>query len=155
MSEYFLRYFFFSALSEKKNHHYNTPGIRLFAHIRASPTNSLNFWSCKGRGVNVRKTWGCCRQTFIKLCMVTKKKTRKKKITLGKKKLPLFTKRSEWVRKKKYSREKKITAAQQKEWVSGSTIFSWEKKIRDLWLHRTHPVEIEPCYSLHQMTCWV
>ena len=59
--------------------------------------------------------------------MVTKKYGGKKKYT-RKKKIPLNTKRSEWVRKKKIQPEKKNTADQQKEWVSGSTIFSREKK---------------------------
>ena len=61
-----------------------------------------------------------------------KKICRKKKYT-REKKIPLITKRSEWVRKKNTA-GKKNTADQQKEWVSGSTIFSREKKIRDLWL---------------------
>ena len=57
----------------------------------------------------------------------------KKKYTLEKK-IPLFPKRSEWVREKKNTAGKKNTAIRPNEWVSGSSIFSREKKIRHLWV---------------------
>ena len=64
----------------------------------------------------MRKTWGCCRQTFIKLCMVTKKKNRKKKnYTRKKKNYRCSPKGVSECGKKKLQPEKKNTAAQQKE----------------------------------------
>ena len=68
--------------------------------------------------------------------MVTKNMPEKKN-TPGKKKYRWTQKGVSECGKKKYSRKKKITAAQQKEWVSGSTIFSWEKKYETFVLGAT------------------
>ena len=86
------------------------------------------FWSWKGRGVNLRKTWRHCHHKVINLFMVTKKICRKKKIHSDKKKYRWSPKGVSECGKKKIPPEKKNTAAQQKEWVSGSTIFSREIK---------------------------
>ena len=92
----------------------------------------LAFWSWKGRGVNLRKTWGYCRHTLIKLFMVAKKKMTEKKNTHGKKKYRCSPKGVSECGKKNTAGKKKYRCPAKgvSEWLY--YLFQG-KKIRDLW----------------------
>ena len=77
------------------------------------------------------KNLGALSSYIHKIIYVPKKKCRKKKMQSEKKYRCSRKGVSECG--KKNTAGKKNTVAQQKEWVSGSTIFSREKKIRHLW----------------------
>ena len=85
-----------------------------------------------GAGRQFEKNLGALSSYIHKIIYGHKKYAGKKKYT-RKKKIPLITKRSEWVRKTKIQPEKKIPLpSKRSEWVALLS-FPGKKKIGDLW----------------------